>query len=73
VRTQIDVATIPVRDELAPLTSEEKQTLERAVEKVVTLAARVGVSADQMIELLKSGLTVGELLGYLGAYSRQVG
>jgi hypothetical protein len=73
VRTEIDVAAIPIRDELAPLTSEQKQTLERAVEKVVVLAARVGVSADQMIELLKSGLTVRELLEYLGAHSRQVG
>jgi predicted secreted protein len=73
VRTEIDVATIPIRDELAPLTSEQKQTLERAVEKVVVLAARVGVSADQMVELLKSGLTVRDLLEYLGARSCQLG
>lgn len=73
MRTEIDVAAIPCRDELSPLTSEQKQTLERAVEKVVVLAAGVGVSADEMIELLKSGLTVRELLEYLGAHSRQVG
>ena len=73
MRTEIDVSAIPCRDELSPLTSEQKQTLERAVEKVVVLAAGVGVSADQMIELLKSGLTVRELLEYLGAHSRQEG
>jgi hypothetical protein len=28
----------------------------------------VGVSADEIIELLKSGLTVRELLEYIGAH-----
>jgi DNA-binding transcriptional regulator YhcF (GntR family) len=68
VRIEIDSASTPTRDELAPLTSEQKETLERAVEKVVALAAGVGVSADEIIELLKSGLTVRELLEYIGAH-----
>ena len=45
----------------------QKEALRRAVIKVVASGERVGVSADEMIELLKSGLTVGELLGYLAA------
>jgi hypothetical protein len=55
-----------------PLTSEQKETLQRAVAKVVAVGAQVGVSADQMIELLKSGLTVGELLEYLAARTGEV-
>lgn len=45
----------------------QKEALERAVAKVVALGAQVGVSADQMILLLQSGFTVGELLDYLEA------
>ena len=49
-----------------PSTSQ-KDALRRAVIKVVASGERVGVSAGEMIELLKSGLTVGELLQYLAA------
>lgn len=49
------------------LSSEQRQTLEGAVAKIVALAAQAGVSVDQMIQLLQSGLTVGELLDYLAA------
>jgi len=45
----------------------QKDALRRAVVKVVASGERVGVSADEMIEMLKSGLTVGELLEYLAA------
>jgi hypothetical protein len=55
-----------------PLTSAQKETLQRAVSKIVALGAEVGLSANQMIQLLQSGLTVGELLEYLGARSRDV-
>ena len=44
-----------------------KDALRRAVIEVLASGERVGVSADEMIELLKSGLTVGELLEYLAA------
>jgi hypothetical protein len=50
----------------------QKEALQRAVAKVVALGAQVRVSADQMIELLKSGLTVGELLDYLAARTGEV-
>jgi hypothetical protein len=54
-----------------PLTIAQQEVLERAVAKVVLLGELVGVSADQMILLLESGLTVSELLEYLGARTRQ--
>jgi hypothetical protein len=50
-----------------PLTFAQRELLERAVAKIILLGAEVGVSADQMILLLESGLTVGELLEYLTA------
>lgn len=48
-----------------PLTFAQTRVLERAVAKIVLLGKQVGVSADEMIRLLNSGLTVGELLEYL--------
>jgi hypothetical protein len=55
-----------------PLTLEQKETLQRAVAKVVAVAAQLGVSADHMILLLQSGMTVGELLEYLAARTGEV-
>jgi len=49
------------------LTLAQRQALERAVAKVVALGGQVGVSPDQMILLLRSGLTVGDLLACLAA------
>jgi len=54
-----------------PLTFAQQEILERAVAKIVLLGELVGVSADHMILLLESGLTVSELLEYLGARTRQ--
>ena len=59
-------------DRSEPLTLAQKETLQRAVTKIVALAGQVGVSADQMIELLRSGLTVRELLEFLAARSGEV-
>ena len=55
-----------------PLTFAQQEVLERAVAKIILLGELVGVSADQMILLLNSGLTVSELLEYLGARTRQM-
>jgi len=55
-----------------PLTFAQQEVLERAVTKLVLIGELVGVSADQMVLLLNSGLTVGELLEYLGVRTRQV-
>ncbi len=48
-------------------TSAQREALERAVAKIIILGEQVGVSTEQMILLLKSGLTVGELVAYLAA------
>jgi hypothetical protein len=45
----------------------QQEVLERALGKMVLLGNQVGVSLDQMIQLLESGLTVVELLEYLAA------
>ncbi|MGA7574865.1 MAG: hypothetical protein WBV31_07635 [Terriglobales bacterium] len=60
------------RDRGHPLSSAQKDALQRAVGKIVALGAQVGVSAEQMIQLLRSGLTVRELLEYLTARNGEV-
>ena len=42
-----------------------KEVLERAVGKVMCLGARVGIHADQMIEMLDSRMTIEELLRFV--------
>jgi hypothetical protein len=59
-------------DPVESLTPAQKEALQRAVAKIVALGAQTGVSPDQMIQLLKSGLTVGELLEYLASRSGEV-
>lgn len=65
--TELRLSSDSRRDRSESLTLAQKEALQRAVAKVVALGAQVGVSADQMILLLQSGLTVGELLDYLAA------
>jgi hypothetical protein len=67
-----DLTAAMSRDLAEPLTLAQKEALQRAVGKIVGLGTQVGVSADQMILLLESGLTVGELLEYLGARTGDV-
>ncbi len=50
-------------------TYAQPEILEQAIAKLVLLGKQVGVSADQMIQLLESGFTVGELVVYLAALS----
>ena len=47
------------------------EVLEQAVGKMVLLGKQVGVSPNQMILLLESGLTVIELLEYLAVRNGQ--
>jgi hypothetical protein len=47
------------------LAPDQQEVLKRAVAKMVMLGEQVGVSTDQMILLLDSGLTVRELLEFL--------
>ena len=46
-------------------TVTDREVLERAIAKLVLLGNRVGVSPGEMIQLLDSGLTVGDLVAYL--------
>jgi hypothetical protein len=55
-----------------PLSFTQRQVLERAVAKVVLMGEQVGVTPDQMILLLRSGLSVGELLDYLATRDREI-
>ncbi len=68
--TKLLVAHIQNSDEA--LTPEQKEGLQAAVAKIVALGAQNGVTPEQMIELLKSGLTVGELLEYLSGGAGEV-
>jgi len=43
----------------------EERVLERAVAKLVVYGERVGISTDEMIQMLAAGLTVSELLEYV--------
>lgn len=43
----------------------QQQVLERAVAKLVVYGERVGISTDEMIQMLAAGLTVGQLLEYV--------
>ena len=52
-------------DWACPLAHDQQEVLKRAVAKMVMLGEQIGVSTDQMVLLLDSGLTVRELLGYL--------
>jgi hypothetical protein len=70
--TELHLISALSRDLAEPLTVAQKEALQRAVAKIVVLGAQIGVSADQMILLLESGLTVGELLEYLAARSGEV-
>ena len=70
--SELSLSPVPCHEPGESLTLEQKQSLERAVGKVVALGARVGVSADRMILLLQSGLTVGELLDYLATRCGQI-
>jgi len=55
----------PGLDRVDTQACHQQEVLRRAVEKVVVLGKQKGVSAEQMVELLESGLTVKELLEYL--------
>jgi hypothetical protein len=54
------------------LTIAQKEALQCAVAKIVAFGAQVGVSAEEMIQMLQSGLTVGELLQYLASRTGEV-
>jgi len=46
---------------------KDRLLLEQAVEKVVRFGQQVGVTPEEMIRLLDSGISIGELLGFLAS------
>jgi len=70
--TELHLAAAVSRGLAESLTLAQNEALQRAVAKMVALGAQVGVSADQMIQLLQSGMTVEELLEFLTARSGEV-
>ncbi|MGA2425398.1 MAG: hypothetical protein ABSG07_15450 [Terriglobales bacterium] len=70
--TELHLPAARSHDPGEPLTLAQKEALQRAVAKVVALGEQVGVSAEEMILLLQSGLSVGELLEVLAARSGEV-
>jgi len=51
-------------------TCAQPEVLERAIGKLVLLGKQVGVSTDQIIQLLESGLTVAELVVYVALLNK---
>ena len=50
-----------------PMTESDTKLLERAVEKLVLYGEQVGVTPEEMISLLDSGVSIRELLAFLVA------
>jgi hypothetical protein len=70
--TQLHLVAALSKNLTESLTVVQKEALQRAVTKIVALGAQAGLNANQMVLLLESGLTVGELLEYLAARSGEV-
>ena len=72
MRAEIHPMAATNRDRDERLSLEQKQILQSAVAKIVAYGDFVGVSANQMAEMLRSGFTVRELLDYLAARTGEV-
>jgi hypothetical protein len=59
----------PVGDEL---TQEQVVLLEVAVEKLVRAGEKAGVTPDEMIALLNSGMDIRELLDYIASKRAEI-
>jgi hypothetical protein len=55
MRAESCLSAVLSSDLAEPLTCTQKETLERAVTKIVALGEEMGVSAEQMVELLQGG------------------
>jgi hypothetical protein len=72
MRTELHRPAALSDDSADSLSLEQREALQRGVAKIIALGEQVGVSAEQMAELLRQGLTVRELLEYLEARSGEV-
>ena len=62
--TKSPIAAHPVGDEL---TQEQVEILEVAVEKLVRAGEQAGITTEEMIGLLDSGIDIRELLDYIAS------
>jgi hypothetical protein len=51
---------------------EHRRLLEQAVEKVVRVAQRVGVTPEELVSLLDSGISIPDLLAFLASKTSAV-
>lgn len=56
-----------------PPTIAQREVLKRALAKLVLVGEQTGVSTDDMIEMLDSGMSVWELLEYVLTRAADVG
>jgi hypothetical protein len=70
--TQTQLTTAASANFAESLTTAQKETLLCAVAKIVAFGAQVGVNAEEMIQMLQSGLTVGDLLQFLASRAEEV-
>ncbi|MFZ0687713.1 MAG: hypothetical protein WAM89_19375 [Terriglobales bacterium] len=57
-------------DSADSLSAAQREALQRGVAKIVEMGAELGLSPERMIALLQGGLSVPDLLEYLGSGSR---
>jgi hypothetical protein len=67
-----DKSPTVVRPAPHKLTQEQVVVLEIAVEKLLRLGEQVGVTPDEMITLLDSGMAVRELLNYITSKTARI-
>lgn len=63
--TDMQFAPYPSWDSSEVPNVYQQQVLKRAVAKLVVYGERVGISTEEMIQMLAAGLTVSELLEYV--------
>ncbi len=56
-----------IAQEYEEFTEQHRLLLERAVEKIVLVAQRVGVTPGEIVSLLDSGITVPDLLALIAS------
>jgi hypothetical protein len=72
MKTETQLIGAPSGNFVDSLTAAQKDALQCAVAKIAAFGAQVGVSTEQMIQMLQSGLTVGELLQYLTSRTGEI-
>jgi hypothetical protein len=59
--------SLSITQEYSNYSEEHRLLLERAVEKIVLFAQQVGVTPEEIISLLDSGISILDLLAFLAS------